>query len=372
MKMALKTGFALKAGTAALALSLLAGNAWAASCARPQDVTALRTAALQQQLMVAALACHDSAAYNRFVTSYQGELQKSDRALMNFFVRQDAHKGTDDYNAYKTWLANAASLRSLRDPQFCRSAKIAFDVAFNRKGSLEELAAERPPRIEIGYASCAQGAPEPTLMADARPNLPARHQPLLDSLPSASIIAPALASRPDRALPAVSPQRDARSLPQRSFNSAQAGRISAPPHGNADGPRTAEPLQARDTYERDAYNRDADARDAYNRDADERDGADAGNDAPRYAPRYAEAPPPRTYDRDDNGYGDNAGDNSGNGEGTDNDPDADTASAYRDGYSAPYAYRPYAYGRQAYEPPARPRLVRGPYGRWYLLPPYGR
>ena len=72
---------------AAFVLSLLAGNAWAAgSCVRPQDVTALRTAALQQQLMVAALTCHDVAAYNRFVISHQGALQVSDKALMDFFA----------------------------------------------------------------------------------------------------------------------------------------------------------------------------------------------------------------------------------------------------------------------------------------------
>jgi hypothetical protein len=199
-----------------------------------------------------------------------------------------------------------------------------------------------------------------------------------------------LAARPDRALPVVSPQRDALLAPKPSFDSARAGWVPAPPRGDADGSRTWEQSQARNTYERDAYNRDADIRDADNRYGDERDDVDAGNYAPRYAPRYGNAPPPRFYNRGDEGYGDNAGDNSGDRDDYDNGPTANNAGA--DAYNAPYAYRPYAYrpyaygryaygryayrpyayGRFAYGPPARPHLVRGPYGRWYLLLPYSR
>ena len=102
-----------------LGVFLLAGDAWAAaSCVRPQDMKALQAAALQQQLMVAALTCHDTADYNLFVTTYRSELLESDQALKDFFLRQDVHKGTDGYNAYKTRLANVLSLRSLHDPQF--------------------------------------------------------------------------------------------------------------------------------------------------------------------------------------------------------------------------------------------------------------
>jgi len=343
-KIAPKTSFASKTGAAAFALSLLAGNAWAAaSCARPQDLTALRTAALQQQLMVAALTCHDVADYNRFVISYRSELQKSDKALMNFFLRQDARKGADDFNAYKTRLANASSLRSLRDPRFCRSAKLAFDVALNRKGALAKLASERPSPIETGYASCLPGAPEPVLMADATPGLPVRHQALPDSPPSAPIIASDLAMRPS---------------PKPSFSSAQAGGVSVPPRSNVDDSRTAGQLQARDSSERDAYDRDADTREADNRDAD--------NDAPRYSPRYADVASARAYDRGDDGYddgySDNAGGNSGDRIGHDNGPAANNAGFYRDTDNVSYAD----------EPPARPRMILGRDGHWYLLLYYGR
>ena len=301
-------------------LPLLAGNAWAAeSCVRPQDVTALRTAALQQQLMVAALTCHDVAAYNGFVISHQGELLMSDKALMDFFLRHDARTGTDDYNAYKTWLANAASLRSLRDPQFCRSARVAFNVALDLNKPLAELVSERPSPIETAYARCMPGAPENILTADATPRRPSRHQVLPDSLPSTSVVASALTSRPERALPTASP-RD-----------------------YADGPRAAGQFLPRDSYERRAYDRHADMREADNRDADERNDFDrdrtetrddAGNDASRYVPRYSEALPARDYDRGDDSYAD--------------DP--------------PYAD----------ELPAGPRMVRGRDGHWYLLHYDGR
>jgi len=259
----------------AFVLPLLAGNAWAAeSCVRPQDVTALRTAALQQKLMVAALTCHDVAAYNRFVISHQGALQVSDKALMDFFLRQNAQTGADDYNAYKTWLANTASLRSLRDPQFCRNTNIAFNAALDLNKPLTELVSERPSPIETGYARCVPGAPENILTADATPRRPARHQAPLDSLPSNSAAAPAFTSHPDRALPPASP---------------------------------------RNSYERQAYNRHADIREADNRDADGRNDFDrdrtetrddAGNDAFRYVPRYTEAAPARAYDRGDDSYAD--------------------------------------------------------------------
>ena len=88
MTRSLRTG--LKTGFAALTLCWLTGNAMAAArCVEPQDMTALQIAALQQQLMVAALTCHDVDDYNRFVISHQPELQASDRELLRFFIRQD-------------------------------------------------------------------------------------------------------------------------------------------------------------------------------------------------------------------------------------------------------------------------------------------
>ncbi len=74
-------------GTAtALALWGMVGQALASgACARPSEAIALKTAAMQQELMVAALYCNDVGLYNRFVVSYQHDLQNSDAALLSFF-----------------------------------------------------------------------------------------------------------------------------------------------------------------------------------------------------------------------------------------------------------------------------------------------
>ncbi len=382
MKTGLKTGFPLRTSVAALSLCLLSGNAWGApGCAQPRDMTALQVAALQQQLMVAALTCHDAADYNRFVLSHRRELQESDRALMSFFVRQDARKGSDDYNAYKTRLANDSSMRSVRDPRFCRSANAVFADALDRRGSLAELVSQQPSLIGTDYESCTPSGREPVLMADATPNLPARHRALPDS--RSSDLAPDLTSRMDRALPPVSPRRDeARVVPPRRYH---------------EDPRYARQNPARNA--RDADNRNADAPGADDPDAYEQgdgDGYDMetpddpnfGDDAPRYDPEYADnAPPPRAYGRNGESYGDGYGEGTGgnyeNRDGNDYGPSANNApGAVRDAYdgpNVPYAYRPGArwlnahrsYAHRPYAPP-RPRLVRGPDGRWYLLRRYRR
>src|SRR6266481_627932 len=98
-----------------LALNGSVARAWGADCASPADLAALRTAALQQELMVAAFSCHDIARYNRFVLEHQPELIDSDARLKAFFVHRDARHGEAGYHTHKTELANDSSLRSIRD-----------------------------------------------------------------------------------------------------------------------------------------------------------------------------------------------------------------------------------------------------------------
>ncbi len=337
MKTTPKREFARKTGAATLALFLLTGSAWAAaSCVSAPDMRALQIAALQQQLIVAALTCHAAPGYNRFVMSYQSELQESDRVLMRFFLRQDADKGADGYNAYKTRLANTASLRSLHNLQFCSSAKLSFDVALKRNGSLAELVSERPSVIETGYTSCLPGAPEAIQVASAVPDLPARHRALPDTMPSASISPADSMPWPERARPPVSPPRDA-------------------------GTRET---NGRDAAERDDFDRDG---------TETRSESAADDGAPAFVPRYANTEPPSSADdRRDENYADNtAGDSdyrdsySRGNDAPDDYYDANNApSAY-----VPYAYRPGATWVRDYGPP--PRLVRGPDGHWYVLTPYG-
>ena len=351
------SGFASEACIATLALYLLSGNALAAaSCAGPQEMGALQTAALQQQLMVAAFSCGDAASYNRFVTTYQNELQVSDQALMDFFLRHNTRKDGAEYDAYKTWLANTSSLRSVRDRQFCRSAKAVFDVAFQHKGSLAELVSQRPSLIRTGYTSCAPDRQEFTQMADATPSLPARHSAPADNRPSD--LAPNLTSRLARALPMVSPEHsDAAIMPPRE--DPRAGRS-----------------QARVTYARDADPRNADNWGAGDPETSEyvdsgrdsmeaRDNAGFGGYTLRHAPAYAQtaSEPPHAYDHTNDRSGDNTGENYEDRDGNNDRPTANNVSRdYRDDYDAPYADAPYNDGS-----PARPRFIRGPDGRWYEL-----
>jgi hypothetical protein len=117
----------------AVAGSLIAGNAWAASsCVRPEDEVAMRAAALQQQLMVAAFTCGEVGRYNEFVILHQGELQQTDAALLAFFVRENGESGTDDYHTFKTKAANVSALQSARDlDRFCANADGIFRAALD-------------------------------------------------------------------------------------------------------------------------------------------------------------------------------------------------------------------------------------------------
>lgn len=137
------------------------GLAWAApSCERPQDALAVHVAAIQQEMMVAALVCHEVRAYNDFVLSHQAALQASDRTLQAFFLASNIHTGFDDYNAFKTERANAFSLRSLHDPQFCDQVNANFTAAEGRP--LEAVVAEQPYPTEMGAIQCdmpAMGSP---------------------------------------------------------------------------------------------------------------------------------------------------------------------------------------------------------------------
>lgn len=142
-----------------------------AQCVSSSDRAPLRTAAMQQELMVAALKCHDINEYNRFVLSHQPELISSDQALESYFQRGDKVRGTATYNKYKTELANAASLRSSQDPDgFCDAAGRLFDFAM-RPMSLKEIVAsvdlesdrtiENCPILADNRATLAGSPPRP-------------------------------------------------------------------------------------------------------------------------------------------------------------------------------------------------------------------
>jgi hypothetical protein len=123
--------------------NVFAAAATASGCARPADLNALRTAAMQQRLMVAALSCGETQSYNQFVRSYQTELQNSDKNLQAYFRRVNGKTGTADYHAYKTRLANSSSMAVINDNvSYCANAKASFEQALGSKVVLTAFTAD--------------------------------------------------------------------------------------------------------------------------------------------------------------------------------------------------------------------------------------
>jgi hypothetical protein len=150
----------VKSGAAALMLTCMASHvvaatAGAAGCARPEDMTALKAAAIQQKLMVAAFSCDAVQLYNNFVRAYQKELQVSDRALQNFFRRMAGAKGDEQFHAYKTHLANASSMQSIGNmPAYCADAKTTFDASGAEKSNLTNFVMTQEAKVDEAYRPC--------------------------------------------------------------------------------------------------------------------------------------------------------------------------------------------------------------------------
>jgi len=149
----------LRTASAAIALLALANSALAAGCATPDEAAALRTAVIQQELMVAALQCHETKAYNRFVMSYRGELQSSDATLKSFFVRRGGEHGEAGYDTFKTKAANLSALEQARNAgAFCADAHALFASAFAHHGSLMSFVESHAGSTDIG-GICAESRP---------------------------------------------------------------------------------------------------------------------------------------------------------------------------------------------------------------------
>lgn len=170
----------LKTGVAGLMLACMAGNVCAATttgCARPEEMSAVKAAAVQQRLMVAALSCDAIQLYNKFVISYQKDLQASDRALERFFRRLNGRTGTEDFHAFKTHLANASSMQSIGDiTGYCASAKEVFAAALDvAKTNLTTFVSAQKTSADDAFTPCqfrtadaGDGAPAPESVPQPR------------------------------------------------------------------------------------------------------------------------------------------------------------------------------------------------------------
>jgi hypothetical protein len=110
-------------------------------CSRAEETAGVKAEVLQQQLMVAAYSCHMEGAYNAFVVSYRPDLIAADGAAQSLFKRASA-SGADDYQTFKTQLANDFSLDSQNQDDFCDNAGAMFEQAAEHRGqALGELMA---------------------------------------------------------------------------------------------------------------------------------------------------------------------------------------------------------------------------------------
>lgn len=163
----------LKPACTAIALLALANPALAAGgCATPTDAAALKTAVMQQELMVAAFQCREAGAYNRFVTAFRGELQSSDAALKAFFIRRGGEHGEAGYDSFKTKAANLSALAQARNSAaFCADAHALFTAAFAHQGSLMSFVESRTAATDIGNI-CVESRPAAPLLAklEAQPH----------------------------------------------------------------------------------------------------------------------------------------------------------------------------------------------------------
>lgn len=119
--------------TAMVIAGVLVGSEALASsgCVRPADDLAMKTSAMQQELMVAALTCRDTSLYNSFVLGHRDELQRADAALLAFFNRENGESGPSSYHEFKTRAANVSSLKSARDQSgYCENAEHIFAAAY--------------------------------------------------------------------------------------------------------------------------------------------------------------------------------------------------------------------------------------------------
>lgn len=158
----------MKTASTAIALLALTNPALAAGCATSSEAAALKTAVIQQELMVAALQCHETKAYNRFVMTYRGELQTSDATLKSFFVRRGGEHGEAGYDTFKTKAANLSALEQARNAgAFCTDAHALFAAAFANQGNLMSFVEAHAGATDIG-GICTESRPV-LARSDTRP-----------------------------------------------------------------------------------------------------------------------------------------------------------------------------------------------------------
>lgn len=170
-------GFARIIGLAA-ALSTAAAQAWAGTCALPDEQAALDTRVLQSELVVAALACQQNDRYNAFVTKFSAALVYEGVNFRNFFTRNYGPYGEQMMDELVTRLANLAEMRSWAlGETYCPTEASVFDYLLALDPSqLPAFAASRPyvndhdvEPCPPQYQATQQVPPEPAAASNPAP-----------------------------------------------------------------------------------------------------------------------------------------------------------------------------------------------------------
>jgi hypothetical protein len=204
------------AGAIALAAGLVvSGSALARTpkCAQRDEVTAIQVAAIQQQLMVAALTCNEIDHFNAFQTGYGPELRSSDAKLERMFKRLfGAGSGEAQYHAFKTRLANDSSISSIHDnANYCHTASTVFAAALTgTRPTLADFVSGVPvteaspvDSCEIRVASGLQGLPASVIVPKPNPMRISMVMPAQEP-----VVAPAPAVTPAAPPTPADPQKD--------------------------------------------------------------------------------------------------------------------------------------------------------------------
>ncbi len=160
--------------TLAMGLVAFAGTESAvAGCAQPHEERALNARILQTELMVAALQCQNSAAYNDFVIKFREHLVSQSESLRGMFIRQYGASANSHLNALVTRLANQASQRSMaKRAGFCQQANLLFAEAQAADTMELERIAAKTAAEAVGHGVQTCGDPGPIVgygTASSRP-----------------------------------------------------------------------------------------------------------------------------------------------------------------------------------------------------------
>jgi len=134
---------AARAAVAALVVlaAPVASHAADFQCVSREESEAFQLRQLQSRLMVAALSCNQSIAYNAFVQHYQPRLAAAGNSLRSYFQRTGG--GEPALNRHITALANVAGLSRAEAPEnFCGDTWTMFLLLEDEEEQLPIIAAK--------------------------------------------------------------------------------------------------------------------------------------------------------------------------------------------------------------------------------------